>query len=72
MCDLATTVYLTLIAPALILLCAEYATYKLPLDMPQAWSIGACIGILISAIFSFFILPSLLFAGLLCTGAAGA
>lgn len=61
MCDLATTVYLTLIAPALILLCAEYAAHKLPLDMHRARSIGACIGILISAIFR-----------LLCTVAAGA
>ncbi len=69
MCDLPTTVYLTLIAPALILLCAEYAACRLPLDMPQAWEIGACIGMLVSTIFTFFILPNLVAAGFICSEA---
>lgn len=72
MCDLATIIYLTLIAPALILLCAEYAANRLHLDMHQAWKVGACIGMLVSALSAFFILPSLLNSGLLCSGAAGA
>ena len=71
MCDPISIVYLTLLAPALILLCAEYAANRLPLDMKEAWKIGACIGLLISAIFTLFILPPLLSAGLLCYEAAG-
>ena len=72
MCDPISTIYLTLIPPALILLCAEYAANRLPLDMSQARKIGACIGLLISALFTLFILPPLLSSGLLCSGAAGA
>lgn len=72
MCDPFPIIYLTLIPPALILLCAEYAAYRLPMDMHQAWKVGACIGMLISALLAFFILPSLLSSGLLCSGAAGA
>ena len=71
MCDLITPAYLTLLPVALTILSAEYAAYKLPLDTPDAWKIGACIGMLVSAIFTFFLLPVLLSSGLLCSGAAG-
>ena len=72
MCDPILTIYLTLLPIAFVLLFAEMAANKLPLDMKEAWKVGACIGLLISAIFTLFILPSLLSSGLLCSGAAGA
>ena len=69
MCDPIITIYLTLLPVAITILFAEMAANKLPLDMQDAWKIGACIGMIVSAIFSFAVIPALLSSGLLCSGA---